>query len=133
MKIFNIAILIFFFLPLNLTCVKAENNIHKKAYKEAQAGGAIILDVREQEELEASGKAKGAKWIPMSKIRKNHYDWQNFLKAQAKDKALYIYCASGGRAGVVVRSLTEKGFKATNLGGLRDLKSAGLIVVPFKK
>ena len=91
---------------------------------------AVIVDVREEDEVRSSGMAAQAQWIPMSKIKGNDKQWLDFLSGVSKDKTLIFYCAAGGRAGKVASEVAAKGFKAGNMGGFKDWVAAGL---PTKK
>lgn len=100
-------------------------------HKLVQAGKAILLDVREESELKASGIAEGAAWLPTSKISENHEDWQDFKKKLPKDKEIVIYCAVGGRAGRVAELLSQEGYHTHNMGGLKEWQAAKLPVKKF--
>lgn len=91
----------------------------KEVYKEAQEGKAVIVDVREQNEI-ADGMVKDAKWFPLSKI-KSDKNWYNEFKKMAGKKKIYIYCRSGHRAGIVQSKLKEHGTDAVNFGGFMTL------------
>lgn len=93
----------------------------KEIYKMAQDGEAIIVDVREENEI-AEGMIKGAKWYPLSKIKKNK-EWDQDFKKMAKDKKVFVYCRSGGRAGRVDGMLKEKGISSKNIGGYMTLQN----------
>lgn len=91
---------------------------------------AVLLDVREQDEVRAEGLAEGAVWMPTSKIEANDPAWQDFLKSLDRDKMVVVYCKSGGRAEKAIAKLVEKGFQAGNMGGLSDWKAKNLPVIP---
>lgn len=99
----------------------------KQGQKLLTNGGAIVLDVRERNELKG-GLISDAKWIPYSKIKSKSPKWKSFVKKLDKNKKVLIYCASGGRAGKVATELAEHGFKTANMGGFREWKSEGLPV-----
>jgi rhodanese-related sulfurtransferase len=86
--------------------------------KEMQSGKAVLIDVRRTDEW-ASGHAKGAVHMPIERIMAGEHPVNDTnIKA-------YIYCASGGRAGMATNALKAKGFVAENLGGLSNWRSAG--------
>ncbi len=87
----------------------------------AQEGKAVIVDVREEIEI-AEGMLKGAKWYPLSKIKKEK-NWYKDFKEMSKEKKIYLYCRSGGRAGKVESMLKEKGIEAKNIGGFMTLQN----------
>jgi rhodanese-related sulfurtransferase len=88
---------------------------------EVSQGKAILVDVREADEV-AEGKIEGAKTFPLSKM--NTPEWATFMKTLPKDKTIYTYCASGGRATKVATALKAKGFHAQSAGGYEDLLQA---------
>jgi rhodanese-related sulfurtransferase len=92
-----------------------------------EGGNALVVDVRDGPEVQKSGKVAGAVHIPrgMLEFRADpespYYD-QNF----AKDKAVIVYCAGGGRAALSGQALKEMGYgEVYNLGGFNDWAEAG--------
>lgn len=70
----------------------------------------IIIDVREDYEIEETGTIKGAIHIPMNEV-------PNRLNEITKDREIYILCRSGVRSYNVAKYLNELGYEAINLGG----------------
>lgn len=70
----------------------------------------IVIDVREDYELEETGTIKGAIHIPMNEV-------PNRLKEITKEREIYILCRSGVRSYNVAKYLNELGYEAINLGG----------------
>jgi rhodanese-related sulfurtransferase len=101
----------------------------KKIQAEVQSGKAILLDVREEEELVAEGMAEGALWMPTSKMDAD--EWRDFKKNLPKEKTIVVYCRSGARSGRVAALLSAEGFLTQNAGGLKDWKAAGLPIKQF--
>ncbi len=76
----------------------------------------IIIDVREDYELEETGTIKGAIHSPMNEV-------PNRLNEITKDREIYILCRSGVRSYNVAKYLNELGYEAINLdGGIIDYK-----------
>lgn len=76
----------------------------------------IIIDVREDYELEETGTIKGAIHIPMNEV-------PNRLGEITKEREIYILCRSGVRSYNVAKYLNELGYEAINLdGGIIDYK-----------
>lgn len=76
----------------------------------------IVIDVREDYELEETGTIKGAIHIPMNEI-------QNRLNEITKEREIYILCRSGVRSYNVAKYLNQIGYEAINLdGGIIDYK-----------
>lgn len=99
----------------------------KKAYAEARAGKAIIVDVREFEEIK-DGLIDKAVWLPMSLISQKGQMLMDF-KDIAQGKHVYLYCKSGKRALRCQDMLRELGIESESIGGYDFLKT----VLPTKK
>lgn len=91
------------------------------------ANGALVVDVRDAPEVEQTGKVAGAVHVPrgMLEFRADpdspHHD-ANF----DKDKAVIVYCASGGRSALSGQALKELGYgEVYNLGGFGDWADSG--------
>ena len=95
-----------------------------QAKAEADAGTAVIVDVREPPEW-AAGVARDAALLPLSDLRGKRKLWGPFLEKN-RGKKLYLYCHSGTRSGVAARLLAGEGFTAANLGGFSRWEAAGL-------
>lgn len=104
----------------------------KKAAEWVEKNNAILIDIREESELSASGMAKPAIWIAKSDIDSNSQKFKTFLKETNKDKKIIMYCRSGGRVSRTLPKITAAGFKAYNIGGFSHWKDAGLPVQPYK-
>lgn len=86
--------------------------------KEMEAGTALLVDVRSSDEWN-NGHAKGATHLSVERIMNGEQPTED------TSKKLYLYCASGGRAGTAANYLNSKGFQTENLGGLSGWKSSG--------
>lgn len=87
----------------------------------------VFLDVREPAEVAASGKVPGAIAIPRGLVE-FRADPTSPLHDAAFDRAKTIvaYCASGGRAALVGKTLKDMGYKTVrNLGGFKGWVDAG--------
>ncbi len=109
----------------------ANNLVPKISPNEAKAmqdTGALIIDIREQEEINMSGKVKGAFHIPRGLLEfQTTLVNPNGLKGFSPETTIILYCASGGRAALAGKSLKDIGFdKVFNLGGLKDWVDEGL-------
>jgi rhodanese-related sulfurtransferase len=92
-----------------------------------QAKGAVIVDVRDAPELQASGKVKGAVHVSRGMLefkadpRSPYHD-----PVFDPTKTVILYCASGGRSALSGKALTEIGFKdVRNLGAFKDWAESG--------
>jgi rhodanese-related sulfurtransferase len=90
-------------------------------------GNALVVDVRDAPEIQQSGKVAGALHVPrgMLEFRADpeapshdpHFD---------KNRAVIVYCASGGRAALAGQALKELGYdEVYNLGGFKDWADNG--------
>ncbi len=86
--------------------------------KEIQAGKAVLMDVRGDDEWH-SGHAKGVVHLSGDRVIAGE------LPTKDTDMKVYLYCASGGRAGTESNVLKEKGFATENIGGLSGWRNAG--------
>jgi rhodanese-related sulfurtransferase len=85
-------------------------------------GGAILLDVREQDEWDA-GHAPQATHLAMSELNAR-------VDELPQDVRLVCVCHVGGRSSMVADALNRAGWQATNLtGGMRAWQAAGLPVI----
>jgi rhodanese-related sulfurtransferase len=101
----------------------------KQSHDLVKKGAAVLIDVREHEELQESGIAEGALWMPTSKMDDEDADWVSFKSKLPKDKPIIFYCRSGNRSGRVAAFFQEDGYDAHNMGGFCDWLAAQL---PYK-
>ena len=67
--------------------------------KAKQDTGALIIDIREREEINTSGMVKGAYHIPRGLLEfQTTLVNPNGLKGFSPETTIILYCASGGRA-----------------------------------
>lgn len=81
-------------------------------FKEKLHNGAILLDVRTEEEFDAD-HVEGSVNIPMSQIVEE-------ISKLSKDDIIIAVCESGGRSEQVVKYLNKKGYKSYNGGSWRS-------------
>jgi len=79
--------------------------------EEVMSGVAQLLDVRTIEEWN-QGHAEDAIHIPIENMLKGELGLLN------PDKRIYVYCLSGGRAGLATTYLQSNGYHAENVGSL---------------
>ena len=96
--------------------------------KVMQDEGALIIDIRELEEVSLSGKVEKAFHIPRGLLEfQTKLVNPNGLEDFTPENTIILYCASGGRAALAGKSLKDMGFdKVYNLGGLKDWADADL-------
>ena len=87
----------------------------------------LVVDVRDAPEVEKSGKIAGALHVSRGMLEfradpASPYHDKNF----AKDKAVVVYCASGGRSALAGKALKDLGYERVfNLGAFKDWAEAG--------
>jgi rhodanese-related sulfurtransferase len=98
------------------------------------AGNTVVVDVRDAPEVEQSGKIAGAVHVSRGMLEfradpESPYHDQTF----AKDKALILYCASGGRSALAGKALKDMGYpNVYNLGAFKDwAESGGAVETPM--
>ena len=97
-----------------------------QAVAKAKSGEITLIDVREQAEIAASGKAKGALHIPLALVPlKADPKAPDLAKGLSLDRPVAVYCASGMRSGSAVKVLKRLGYDAHNIGSIRDWAAAG--------
>ena len=98
--------------------------------RELAGQGALLLDIRDVPELEKAGKATGAHHVPRGMLEfRADPDSPYHDPEFRRDRAVVIYCASGGRAALAGKTLKDMGFaQVYNGGGFKDLKEGGLSV-----
>ncbi len=95
-------------------------------------GNTLIVDVRDAPEVEKSGKVAGALHVSRGMLEfradpESSYHDKNF----AKDKAMILYCASGGRSALGGKVLKDMGYdRVYNLGTFKDWAESGGPVEP---
>lgn len=115
-------------LSVLVACVSAValgENLPPKDFQAAlQKTPGVVLDVRTPDEV-ARGTIAGASVIDFHDPK-----FEQKAALLAKDRPVYVYCASGGRSGQAAQKLEKLGFQhVVNLeGGLRAWTAAGLPV-----
>lgn len=99
-----------------------------------KSGNAVVVDVRDSAEVEATGKVPGALTISRGMLEfKADADTPYHEPKLQKDKPVILYCASGGRSALAGKTLRDFGYqKVFNLGAFKDWAEAGLPVEPAK-
>ena len=90
-------------------------------------GDVLIVDVRDDHEVAASGKVKGAVHASRGMLEFRADETTPYHnEAFSKDKTVILYCASGGRSALGGQALQELGYTdVRNLGGFQGWVDAG--------
>ncbi|WP_120497512.1 rhodanese-like domain-containing protein [Kiloniella sp. EL199] len=92
----------------------------------------VVIDVRDAQELEATGVVPGAINISRGMLEfKADPTTPMHQKELAREKMIVLYCASGGRSALSGKVLIDMGYEnVRNLGGIKDWVEAGGEVEP---
>lgn len=95
--------------------------------KAKMAEGALLLDVRDGPELEASGRAAGGHHVSRGMLEFRADPNSPFADPELRpDRVIILHCASGGRSALAGKVLKDMGYSEVyNLGGLKDWAEAG--------
>lgn len=89
--------------------------------------GALLVDVRDANELAASGKLEGALNVSRGMVEFRADPELPYHNAEfRKERPVILYCASGGRSALAAKALKDMGYEQVyNLGGFKDAAEAG--------
>jgi rhodanese-related sulfurtransferase len=108
-----------------------ENLTPVQVQEELKSPNAVLIDIRESEELTESGKIAGAVHAPRGMMEFYADPTQPYHKPEFdKNKRIILHCAGGGRSALATQTLKEMGYNnvAHLDGGLKAWKEAGLPV-----
>ncbi len=90
-------------------------------------GNTLVVDIRDAPEVAASGKVAGAVHVSRGMLEfRADPELPSHNRDFAKDKAVILYCGSGGRAALAGKMLKDLGYeKVFNLGGFKDWTDSG--------
>jgi rhodanese-related sulfurtransferase len=114
---------------------KVENLSPDQVETELSKGNATLVDIRESEELQQSGKIAGSVHAPRGMLEFYADPSQPYHKpAFDKNKRLILHCASGGRSALASATLKQMGYQnvAHLDGGFKAWKEAGKSVEQAK-
>ena len=116
---------------LNILLTEANKEIKLLSFSESknliENSNTVIIDVREESEVNKLGIIKGAIHIPRGvlefKLEPNSIN--NPININSETNIL-VYCAGGYRSALAAKTLKDLGFKNVfNLGGFSDWVAAG--------
>jgi len=90
-------------------------------------GDALVVDVRDAPEVQASGKVAGAVHVSRGMLEfRADPGLPSHDKNFSKDKTVILYCGSGGRAALAGKLLKDLGYERVyNLGGYKEWADSG--------
>ncbi len=96
--------------------------------------GVLFVDVREQSELDATGRISGSLHVPRGLLEsKTDPESPTHDPALSSGKRLVTYCASGARAALAAKTLADMGIAQVahvHGGGFEALRAAGAATMP---
>jgi len=101
------------------------NDVDIKGAKRCIDGGAIVLDVRTEEEFK-EGHIKGS-----TNIDFHSADFNEQVEKLDKSRSYVVYCVSGGRSAKAEQVMLDMGFEDVHsmVGGITEWKNKGFPVV----
>lgn len=89
--------------------------------------GALLVDVRDANELAQSGKLEGALNVSRGMVEFRADPELPYHNPEfRKERPVILYCASGGRSALSGKALKDMGYSQVyNLGGFKDAAEAG--------
>jgi len=103
-------------------------NLDPDAVERELADGAVLVDLREAEELEATGRIPGALHVPRGMLEFRADPTSPYHQAPLDpSKRVILHCASGGRSALGAAALQQMGYdNVAHLdGGITAWKDAG--------
>lgn len=103
-------------------------NLGVDAVEKEVASGAVLVDIRDAPELEATGRIPGAIHVSRGMLEFRADPTSPYHQAELDpSKRVILHCASGGRSALAVRTLQEMGYEdvAHLDGGIAAWKEAG--------
>jgi rhodanese-related sulfurtransferase len=90
-------------------------------------GNTLVVDVRDGSEVQQTGKVAGAVHVSRGLLEfRADPEAPTHDKNFSQDKAVIVYCGSGGRAALAGKLLKDMGYdQVYNLGGFKDWAESG--------
>ncbi|HEY1022980.1 MAG TPA: rhodanese-like domain-containing protein [Flavisolibacter sp.] len=108
-----------------------ENLSPEQVEQEIAGGKATLIDIRESDELEQTGKIPGSVHAPRGMLEFYADNSLPYHKPEFdKNKRIILHCASGGRSALAASTLKQMGYEnvAHLDGGIKAWKEAGKAV-----
>jgi len=103
-----------------------------EAVEKVRSGDVLVVDVRDPNEVQQSGKIKGSVNVSRGMLEfRADPESPYHNPAFDKNKTILLHCASGGRSALAGKTLQEMGYtKVFNIGGFKELAEAGVETEP---
>jgi rhodanese-related sulfurtransferase len=125
----NVALLAVLLTAISAKC--ADQISPEDAYSATLSNRAILVDVREKDEVSETGIADLAVWLPTSTIETRGQAFNDALRTWPKEQKLIFYCRSGRRSEKSADLFSTFGYRTFNAGSIKDWIDAGLPVKAF--
>lgn len=107
---------------------QVENLTPEQVQSEVQSGDAVLVDLREPQELETTGMIPGAIHAPRGMLEFYADPSLPYHRDEFQpDKRIIVHCASGGRSALAAKTLQDMGY--TNVahldGGIKAWQEEG--------
>lgn len=110
---------------------QTENLTPQQVQEALQNGTATLIDIREADELQQTGKIPGSVHAPRGMLEFYADESLPYHKPEFdRNKRIILHCASGGRSALAATTLKQMGYEnvAHMDGGLKAWKEAGMNV-----
>ena len=110
-------------------------NLNVDEVREEIQSGSLIVDLREPEELEASGRIPGSLHVPRGMLEfRADPETPYHLEPFDRDRRIILHCASGGRSALAAATLKDMGYENVGHldGGFKAWTEAGGPVEPAR-
>ena len=107
---------------------RIENLSPDEVETEMREGDAVLVDIREADELDSAGRIPGAVHVPRGMLEFRADPTSPYHQAPLDpSKRVILHCASGGRSALAAAALQDMGYdKVAHLdGGIGAWKEAG--------
>ena len=103
-----------------------------EAVEKVRSGDVLVVDVRDPNEVQQSGKVKGSVNVSRGMLEfRADPESPYHNPAFDKNKTILLHCASGGRSALAGKTLQEMGYtRVFNIGGFKELAEAGVETEP---
>lgn len=107
---------------------QVENLSAEQVASELESGDATLVDLREPQELQATGMIPGAVHVPRGMLEFSADPALPYHREELqRDKRIILHCASGGRSALAAKTLKDMGY--TNVahleGGMNAWREEG--------
>ncbi len=114
---------------------QVENLAPEQVAAEVEQGDAVLVDLREPQELEATGMIPGAIHAPRGMLEFYADPALPYHREELQpDRRIILHCASGGRSALAAKTLKEMGYSnvAHLDGGIKAWQEEGRPTEPTK-